>query len=225
MAMVFHHAHPWSLSPEEAIHLQETLRAHVVIEPLRAGGLSRHPQRIAGADVSFRGSRARAAVVVLDYGALQLIEQVAAESPVAFPYIPGLLAFREAPAILAALERLHVMPDLIMVDAQGLAHPRRFGLACHLGVLLDLPTIGCAKSVLVGHCDPPGAAPGSTIELIDQGQVVGAAVRTRRGASPVIVSVGHRVDLPSAIRLVLDCARGYRLPEPTRLAHRLASGK
>lgn len=173
--------------------------------------------------MSYRGGQARAAVVVLDYSTLQAVEQIVVETPISFPYVPGLLAFREAPAVLAALERLRSAPDLLMVDGQGLAHPRRFGLASHLGVLLDWPTIGCAKSVLMGHYDPPGNVPGSQAELREKGEVIGAAVRTRRGASPVIVSAGHRVDLTSAIRVVLDCARGYRLPEPARLAHRLAS--
>jgi len=219
MNLFLRHPHPWDLSPREAIRLQETLRAHVVVEPVR------FPlYRIAGADVSFRAGQARAAVVVLDYVTLQPIEQIVVETPVSFPYVPGLLAFREAPAVLAALERLHTAPDLLMVDGHGLAHPRRFGLACHLGVLLDWPTIGCAKSVLVGRHSPPQDIPGSVTELTDKGEVLGAAVRTRKGAAPVIVSVGHRVDLASAIRVVLDCARGYRLPEPARLAHRLTSG-
>ena len=201
------------------MRLQEALRAHVVIEtlcvPLR---------RIAGVDVSFRGGQARAAAVVLDWATLHPVEQVVVETPVSFAYIPGLLAFREAPAVLAALERLRSTPDLLLVDGQGLAHPRRLGLASHLGVLLDWPTIGCAKSVLVGQYAPPEDTPGSTAELLDKGEVLGAAVRTRKGASPVIVSVGHRIDLASAVRVVLDCARGYRLPEPARLAHRLSSG-
>lgn len=216
MTLTLHHAHPWNVSPEEAIRLQEALREKVVIVPLCSP-----LNRIAGADVSFHSGQARAAVAVMDYATLQPIEQVVVEMPVTFPYIPGLLAFREAPAVLAALERLHAAPDLLILDGQGLAHPRRFGLACHLGVLLDWPAIGCAKSVLVGHYDPPGDAPGSTSELKEQDEVLGAAVRTRKGASPVIVSVGHRMDLVSAIRVVLDCARGFRLPEPARLAHQL----
>jgi len=219
MKLVVHHAHPWDLSPQQAIRLQETLRAHVVVEPVRFP-----VHRIAGADVSFRAGLARAAIVVLDYFTLQPIEQSVVETPVSFPYVPGLLAFREAPAVLATLQRLHAAPDLLMVDGHGLAHPRRFGLACHLGVLLDWPVIGCGKSVLVGHHAPPQDIPGSVAELADNGEILGAAVRTRKGAAPVIVSVGHRVDLPSAIRVVLDCARGYRLPEPARLAHRLTSG-
>ena len=219
MKLVLHYAHPWDLSPGQAIRLQETLRAHVVVEPVH------FPlDRIAGADVSFRDGLARAAVVVLDYATLQPIEQSVVETRVSFPYVPGLLAFREAPAVLAALERLHAAPDLFMVDGHGLAHPRRFGLACHLGVLLDWPVIGCGKSVLVGRHLPPQDNPGSVTDLVDNGEVVGATVRTRKGATPVIVSIGHRVDLASAIRVVLDCARGYRLPEPARLAHRLASG-
>ena len=219
MKLVLHHAHPWDLSPGQAIRLQETLRAHVVVKPVRFP-----VHRIAGADVSFRAGQARAAVVVLDYITLQPVEQSFVEIPVSFPYVPGLLAFREAPSVLAALERLHTAPDLLMVDGHGLAHPRRFGLACHLGVLLDWPVIGCGKSVLVGRHSPPQDTWGSVAEFADKGEILGAAVRTRKGASPVIVSIGHRVDLASAIRVVLDCARGYRLPEPARLAHRLTSG-
>lgn len=219
MDLALHHTHAWDLSPRKAVRLQEMLRAYIVVEPVRFP-----VHRIAGADVSFSAGKARAAIVVLDYATLQPIEQIVVETLVSFPYVPGLLAFREAPAVLAALERLHTAPDLLMVDGHGLAHPRRFGLACHLGVLLDWPVIGCAKSVLVGRHAPPQDTQGSATELSDKGEVLGAAVRTRKGAAPVIVSVGHRVDLPSAIRVVLDCARGYRLPEPARLAHRLTSG-
>jgi deoxyribonuclease V len=154
---------------------------------------------------------------------MEPLEQAAAEMPLAFPYIPGLLSFREAPAILSALAQLSVLPDVLIVDGHGWAHPRRFGLACHLGVLLDLPTIGCAKSILTGQARALSETAGSTAELLDGSQVIGLALRTRPGVRPVYVSVGHRVDLASAARIIIDCGRGFQLPEPTRQAHRLAS--
>jgi deoxyribonuclease V len=218
--------HPWNLSPAEAVQLQQRLRSQVRIEPL-PGEIT----RVGGVDVGF-GERhcsvrsdevAHAAVVVLDCPGMRRVESAVAKVPVTFPYIPGLLSFREIPAILAAFEQLATFPDVLMVDGQGVAHPRRFGIASHLGVLLDRPTIGCAKSVLVGHYGSLGEAPGSTAELRDGDEVIGMVLRTRLGSKPLILSVGHRVDLSSALRLVLTCLRGYRLPEPTRLAHELAS--
>jgi deoxyribonuclease V len=136
--------------------------------------------------------------------------------------VPGLLSFRESPLVLAALEKLTIRPDLLMVDGQGYAHPRRFGIACHLGVLTDLPAIGVAKSVLVGQFEPPGPEPGDRAPLVHRGETVGIALRTKARTNPLIVSVGHKIDLPTAARFVLDCVRGYRLPETTRAAHRLA---
>jgi deoxyribonuclease V len=141
-----------------------------------------------------------------------------------FPYVPGLLSFREAPLILAACERLRATPDLIMVDGQGIAHPRRFGLAAHLGLLLDTPAIGCAKSRLCGVSDMPGASPPSSCDLVDYGEVIGAVVRTKTNSQPLYISIGHKIDLTTAITRVLACCRGYRLPEPTRLAHLAAGG-
>jgi deoxyribonuclease V len=180
---------------------------------------------VAGVDVGFRGEVARAAVVVLSYPGLDPLAQGVAEVPVRFPYIPGLLAFREAPAVLAALETLTIEPDLFIFDAQGLAHPRRMGLATHVGVLMDRPSIGCAKSRLCGdHAEPPAQA-GSYTALYDGGEVIGAVVRTRMGVSPLYVSIGHKVDLETAIEVVLTCCRGYRLPETTRYAHRVAGGE
>ena len=142
-----------------------------------------------------------------------------------FPYVPGLLSFREAPLTLAACEKLTLTPDLILVDGQGIAHPRRLGLACHLGLFLNMPTIGCAKSRLCGSHEMPGVEAGSYAEVIDKGEVIGAALRTRSGVKPVYVSIGHKIDLPAAIHWVLECCRGYRLPEPTRLAHLAATGR
>jgi deoxyribonuclease V len=217
--MHLQHEHPWDLSPEAARQVQEGLRALVAIQPLALEGL----QRVAGVDASFSQGKVRAAAVVLEFASLQVEEQASAEMPLRFPYIPGLLSFREAPAILAALEQLSRMPDLLIVDGHGLAHPRRFGIACHLGVLLDLPAIGCAKSILVGHTPRLGPQIGSLAELEDQGEIIGVALRTRQDVRPVYVSVGHRIDLASAAQIVLACCKGYRLPEPARLAHHLAS--
>jgi deoxyribonuclease V len=213
--------HAWDLSPEEAIRLQGELRSRVLIQPLEIENV----HTVAGVDVGFRDEQAHAAVVVLSYPSLQLLEDVVAEIPIPFPYVPGLLSFRETPAILAALEELPFLPDVLVCDGQGIAHPRRFGIACHLGVLLDKPAFGCAKSILVGRHGPLGEIPGSTSDLITGAEVVGAAVRTKQGVKPVYISVGHRVDLPAAVSFTLACTRGYRLPEPTRLADRLASRK
>ena len=161
--------------------------------------------------------------VALSFPGLEPLEWSVATLPVRFPYIPGLLAFREVPVMQAALAGLHVSPDLVLVDAHGYAHPRRFGAASHLGVLIDRPTIGCAKSRLVGHHAPPGPEPGARVPLIDRGETIGMVVRTRAGAAPLFISVGHRVSLATAVEVVLACcppgSRG-RLPDPTRLADR-----
>jgi len=219
MPLELHHSHPWDLPPVEACLLQDWLRDKVILQPLELGEI----KTIAGVDAAYRGGQVRAAVAVLSFKTQELREQAAVQMPVSYPYVPGLLSFREAPAILEALARLNTLPDVLIVDGHGRAHPRRFGLACHLGVLLELPTIGCAKAVFVGQAAPVGEEPGSTSELCLNGELLGLALRTRRHAKPVYISVGHRVDLPSAIQLVLARGRGYRLPEPLRLAHRLAS--
>jgi len=174
---------------------------------------------VAGIDLGIRGVWARAAIVVLSYPGLALVETSIIEEPVTFPYVPGLLAFREGPAIVAAYQRLRQQPDLLIFDGHGLAHPRRMGLASHLGLVLDRPSIGCAKSRLCGEHGVPGDAPGSWSPLVDGNETIGAAVRTRSGARPVYVSTGHRVCLATAISFVLACCRGFRLPEPTRQAH------
>jgi deoxyribonuclease V len=210
--------HAWDVAPDEAIEIQQRL-AGMVIRHNEVGEV-RH---IAGVDLSTRaGFPARAAVVVLTYPELAVYESGVAELQVAFPYVPGLLSFREAPAILAAFERLSTAPDLVMVDGQGIAHPRRFGIASHLGILLDLPTIGCAKSRLVGKHADPGPEKGDWTDLVDRGEVVGAVVRTKRRSKPLYLSIGHKIDLATSIEWVLRCVRGYRLPEPTRQAHLLA---
>ncbi len=212
--------HSWDVTPGEAAAWQQRLRPQVRLEPF-AGPV----RRVAGVDVSFRADRARAAVVVLSFPALELVDQAWAEVAVSFPYIPGLLSFREGPAVLAAFARLALWPDLIIFDGQGIAHPRRLGLASHLGLFLDLPSIGCAKSRLCGEHDEPGPARGDWAPLYHKGEVVGAALRSRPGTRPLYVSPGHRVDLETAIRHVLACCTRYRLPETTRRAHRLAGSR
>lgn len=218
-------AHPWDVSPERARRIQCNLGEHVIIEPLRPS-----PEVVAGVDVSVRDGRSRAAVVILALPDLQPLEAVTATRPTEFPYVPGLLAFREGPVTLDALEKLSSSPDILIFDAHGYAHPLHFGLATHLGVLLDKPSVGCAKSRLCGHYEEPEEHRGSWSPLYggaerERDEVIGAVVRTRDGVNPVFVSVGHRVDLESAIALVLTCARPYRLPETTRWAHRVAGGK
>lgn len=184
------------------------------------------PRLVAGVDISARDARGmvKGAVVILSYPELTLVETSVVECKVDFPYVPGLLSFREAPAAVAAFEKLTLNPDLTLVDAQGIAHPRRFGFASHLGLLLDTPTIGCAKSILCGRHGPLGLESGSYAELIDNDEVVGAALRTKERTAPIYVSIGHKVALDSAIKYVMVCCRGYRLPEPTRLAHLAAGG-
>ena len=213
--------HPWPATAAEAIALQRKLRERVIVTdqlgPVRS---------VAGLDVGPEddGRVMRAAVAVLSFPDLKTADQVVARRPASFPYIPGLLSFREIPALLDALARLGALPDLLLCDGQGLAHPRRFGFACHLGVLTGIPSIGVAKSLLVGEHGPLPQARGAWRPLLHQGEVVGAALRPRAGVAPVYVSIGHRLGLATAIEYVLACAPKYRLPETTRAAHRLASG-
>jgi len=213
--------HAWELSPGEARKLQLRLAGMVINE-----SQAMSPRLVAGIDISSPGSRgvARGAVVVISYPEFKLVETSVVEGEIRFPYIPGLLSFRESPLILAACEKLFNVPDLVLVDGQGVAHPRRFGLASHVGLFLDLPTIGCAKSILCGEHRPVGEAAGCYAELCDNGEVIGAALRTKSGVKPIYVSVGHKIDLTSALQWVLKCCRGHRLPEPTRLAHLAAGG-
>lgn len=213
-------SHRWDVSPQEAFELQRELAGQVERQP-RLGPV----RRVAGVDVSVRDDVARAAVVVLGFEGLAPMDYAVATRPVPFPYVPGLLAFREGPVVLDALERLDTTPDLLIFDGQGLAHQRRLGIASHIGLLVDMPAIGCAKSRLVGQHDEPGPEPGSYAPLLDRGEVIGAVLRTRRGVKPVFVSIGHRTDLATSIHYVLACCRGYRLPETTRWAHRVAGGE
>jgi len=181
---------------------------------------------VAGVDVGFenQGKTTRAALAVLGFPGLELHDQAISRSPTRFPYVPGYLSFRELPAVLQALEQLATQPDLLLCDGQGLAHPRRFGLACHLGVVTGLPSIGVAKSRLLGQHQEPGPDKGDWTPLHDKGEVIGAVLRTRSNVTPVYVSIGHRISLATAIDYVLRCTTRYRLPETTRWAHRLASG-
>jgi len=212
--------HGWQVSIAEALDIQRKLVAQVS----RTSEVTT-PHFIAGVDISRQKEQgvATGAVVVLSYPELKLVETKVVNGKLDFPYVPGLLSFRESPLTLAACERLTVTPDLILVDGQGIAHPRRMGLASHLGLFLDTPTIGCAKSLLCGSHEIPGVELGSYAEVVDRGEIIGAALRTRLGVKPIYVSIGHKVDLQTAIHWVLECCRGYRLPEPTRLAH-LATG-
>jgi deoxyribonuclease V len=214
-------SHDWNLTPSEAIALQHRLK-HQVID---SDGF-RALQRVAGVDVGFesQGRITRAAVAVLSYPDLQPLEQSIARLPTTFPYIPGLLSFRELPAILQALSKLSLPPDILLCDGQGRAHPRRFGLACHLGVYTGIPAVGVAKTRLIGsHAEVPNEK-GGWVPLIDKGETVGAVVRTRYDVKPLYISIGHKISLPRAIELVLGCTTRYRLPETTRAAHKLASG-
>jgi deoxyribonuclease V len=211
--------HSWELSPEVAVSVQLELRQQMKIEPL-----TDPPQTVAGIDVGFpEGQKiARGAIVVLTYPGLVLLETAVVEVPITFPYVPGLLSFREAPAILSAWEQLTVVPDVLIFDGHGSAHPRRFGLACHLGVWLDRPAIGCGKSILVGTVGPLGDLRGSTASISHGGEEIGRALRTRQGVKPVYISAGHRIDQASSVEIVLGCGGGYRLPEPVRLADKLS---
>lgn len=215
-------SHSWDLTPAQARRLQEQLRGRVTREDLLGGP----PARVAGIDVGFEqnGAVTRAAAVVLSYPELEVVDTAIARQPTRFPYVPGLLSFRECPAALAALDALTASADVLVCDGQGYAHPRRFGLASHLGLLTGVPSVGVAKSRLIGEHDPVPDAKGAWVPLRDGGEKVGAVLRTRKGVKPVFVSVGYGFKLATAVELVLSLAPRYRLPETTRQAHRLASG-
>jgi len=213
--------HPWQVSPHEAIAIQKRLRTEVSTEPT-LGDI----RYIAGADIatSKESPRAYAGVVVLSYPDLEVVEERGLEAEVRFPYVPGLLAFREGPALIRVFEQLTTEPDVLVFDGQGLAHPRGMGIATHLGLVFDKPSIGCAKSLLYGRYQEPGQEKGAWADLRDpQGNIIGAVVRSKPKTTPIFVSIGHRIDLVTAIRLLLDCTRGVRIPEPTRLAHNLVT--
>ena len=213
--------HAWDVTVPEAIEIQRQLRARLVTSP--PPGFA--PRLAAGADLSMeKGSdRAHAGIVVLEVESLRTVEEVTGDVALRFPYVPGLLSFRELPAVVEAWARLERRPDVLLFDGVGYAHPRRFGLACHGGVLLDVPSIGCAKSILVGRHGPLADERGATAPLVDKGEVVGVALRTRAGVSPVYVSIGHRMDLDTAVDIVLRLTTRYREPETTRRAHQLVN--
>jgi len=215
--------HRWPRTPRDAIELQQKLAERVILRAPRGGVAG--PRILAGADAAFSpdGEQVIAAVVVWDIQEGRVIETRVARRPLTFPYVPGLLSFRELPAILAAIRRLDCKPDAFLCDAHGLAHPRRFGLACHLGLWLDRPAIGCAKSRLCGEHDEPAAPRGAQAPLTHRGERIGTVLRTRDGVRPIYVSPGHRVDHAFAVRVALAAATRFRLPEPTRLADRLAA--
>jgi deoxyribonuclease V len=212
--------HPLDLSPGEARRLQGELSPRVVEGPPL--DLSR-VRYVAGADVSTQNDRGYATVVVLSFPELSVVEVRGYEELLTFPYVPGLLAFREIPPVVGALREVESEVDALILDGHGLAHPRGMGLASHLGLFLDVPTIGCAKTRLVGAHEEPGGEKGSTTDLVYRDKVIGRMVRTRKNVSPVYVSVGNRVDLDSAVALVLRCCSKYRLPETTRTAHDAAN--
>jgi deoxyribonuclease V len=216
----FKQLHEWSLTPREAVELQKQLRERVRIVPLK-----KKIETVAGTDISFNKFEPTvyAGIVVLRLPTLEVIEEVGVVSETQFPYVPGLLSFRETPSVLEAWAKLKTEPDAVMFDGQGLAHPRRVGIASHVGLLIDRPTVGCAKSVLVGRFEPPGEERGSWSPMIDKDETVGAALRTKTRVQPIYVSPGHLIDLEGAVDLTLRCDGGYRQPEPTRRAHLLVN--
>jgi deoxyribonuclease V len=214
--------HPWVLTVEEATEIQQRLRQEVITtDQLET------VQYVAGVDVGFEaeGTITRAAIAILSFPNLQLQEQSIARLPTQFPYVPGYLSFREVPAVLEALAQVKITPDLLLCDGQGIAHPRRFGIAAHLGLLVNIPAIGVGKSLLVGKHDEVPDQKGSWVPLIHKGETIGAVLRTRPGTKPLYISIGHRVTLSTAIDYVMRCTTKYRLPETTRFAHKLASDK
>jgi deoxyribonuclease V len=213
--------HSWQVTTSRAIEIQKELADEVS----HTCNLTA-PRFVAGVDISVNRwtKTGTGAVVVLSYPSLEIAEIKVVTERINFPYVPGLLSFREMPLLLKAFEKIELVPDLVLVDGQGFAHPRRMGLASHLGLWLNIPTIGCAKSRLCGKHEIPPLEAGRHVELVDNGEVIGAVLRTRTGVKPLYISIGHLIDLPSAVRFVMDCCRGYRLPEPTRLAHLAAGG-
>jgi deoxyribonuclease V len=216
----FKQIHEWTVTPREAVALQKSLRERVSLVPLE-----REIKTVAGADISFNkySTTLYAGIVVLRLPDLEVVEEVGVVSETRFPYVPGLLSFRESPPILEAYAKLKHAPDAMMFDGQGLAHPRRVGIACHVGLLIERPTFGCAKSVLIGKYEEPPKERGAWTPLVDKGETVGAALRTKTNVSPIFVSPGHLIDLAGAIALTLQCDGGYRQPEPTRRAHNLVN--
>lgn len=223
MSSRVNHLHSWDVTPSEAVALQKRLREQVIIQPLPD-----HIELVGGADISFEkfSDTVYSAIIVLRLPELEFVTASGVQSTAPFPYIPGLLSFREAPSLLDAWEKLKVRPDVLMLDGQGIAHPRRFGIASHIGLILNLPTIGCGKTLLTGKYEEPAEQAGRWSPLVDKGEKIGAVVRTKNRVNPVYISPGHLADIPTSIALTLRCAKGYesgsakyRIPEPTRLAH------
>lgn len=212
--------HDWNLSPKEAIELQKELREQVRLIPL-----TKEPLLIGGCDVSMNrfAKEGFAGFVTLSFPALEVIDHTVVKDTIPFPYIPGLLSFREIPMLMNAWEKLRTKPDVLLVDGIGIAHPRRLGIATHLGLILNIPTIGCAKSVLTGSYKEPGNTPGDYAPLIDlkTDEILGAALRTKTNVKPMFISPGHLITLEDSMRIVMQCVRKHRLPEPTRFAHNI----
>lgn len=217
MELTLHHAHAWDVTTGEAVEIQKRLAGLVRTLPL-----PRLPQTIAGVDVSVQRDEVQAAVAVLAFPSLEPLSHALWRGPVEYPYVPGLLSFREVPAVLRAIEALDFMPDLFMADAHGVAHPRRMGMAAHLGVLLDAPVVGVAKSRLIGDYAEPEDYAGAHTPLVDGDEQIGVVLRTRAGVKPLFISVGHRITLTEAVGLVIAAQTRFRLPEPTREAHLLS---
>ncbi|WP_298964263.1 deoxyribonuclease V [uncultured Methylobacterium sp.] len=211
--------HGWDLTPAEAVALQRRLAAEVVADrPLDLAAV----RLVAGVDVSVKDGRSRAAVVVATFPDFRVVETVTAIRPTPFPYVPGLLSFREGPVLEEAFGRLAAAPDVFLFDGMGTAHPRRIGIASHMGLWLERPTIGVGKTRLCGRNGPLPEEKGAHVPLVDRGETIGAVVRTRTGKNPLFISPGHLADIPGAVALVLACAPKFRLPEPIRLAHNAA---
>ena len=219
--MDYRRPHRWDVTPQEAIRIQQDLCTKIVARDEERTDF----RTVAGMDVSYdkRSPWLFAAIVVMGLPGFQIVETTEVRAKAEFPYVPGLLSFRESPGGLEAWQKLRSRPDCLICDGHGYAHPRRFGFACHFGLLVDLPTIGFAKSVLVGTFKAPGVKRGDTSDLVDAGEVIGAALRTREGAEPVFVSIGHRISLARAVATILACTSGYRIPEPIRMAHTLVN--
>ena len=217
--MELHPRHAWDLTPEAAVALQRALRGEIVADrPIDLAGV----RLVAGVDVSVKNERSRAAIVVATFPDFRVIETATAEQPTPFPYIPGLLSFREGPVLEEAFGRLRAEPDVFLFDGMGTAHPRRMGIASHMGLWLERPTVGVGKTRLVGTNAPLSEEKGAQVPLVHRGETIGAVVRTRTAKHPLFISPGHLADIPSAVALVLACAPKFRLPEPIRLAHRAA---
>ncbi len=219
--MQIHHRHDWNVSPHEAIELQKTLAAEVVSDrPIDIGSV----KLVAGVDVSVKDNVSQAAVVILQYPELEVIETVLTKRPTPFPYIPGLLSYREGPVLEEAFQNLKNEPDVFIFDGMGIMHPRHIGIASHMGVWLQKPTIGCGKTYFLGTYDEPAQERGAWSLVHHKGDVIGAVLRTRQGVKPVYISPGNLADLPTSLDLVMRCTPKYRLPEPIRQAHN-AAGK